>query len=116
MRTRLLIVAAAFLAGNALAKLPDPSPEAAAAAGAKKAQADHTAKVGAYALCKSQDSTVKRYMASPAGKGKKAASMPPCADPGKFVAPAAPAAMATAPAAAAPAPAATAAPAAGPKK
>lgn len=102
MKTRLLVVAAAFLAGNALAKLPDPSPEAKDAAGLKKAQADHAAKVGAYALCKSQDSTAKRYMASPPGKGKKGASLPPCADPGKFVAPAspaAPAAMAAAPAA-----------------
>ena len=99
MRTRLLLIAAAFLAGNALAKLPDPSPEAKAAAEAKKAQADQTGKIGAYELCKSQDRTAKRYLASPAGKGKKGASLPPCADPGKFVAPAAPAAMAAAPAA-----------------
>lgn len=99
-----LFLAATLVAGGALAKLPDATPEAKAKADLTKAENAHKDKIGTYLLCQSQDKTVKRYLASAEGKGKKPASLPPCADPGKFVPPPAMAAVAPAPAAA-PAPA-----------
>jgi hypothetical protein len=108
------------LCGTASAKLPDPSPEAKEKAALTKAENAHKDKIGNYQLCQSQDVAAKKYLASAAGKGKKGDAVPPCADPGKFVAPppapaavaapaAAPAPVAAAPAAAAPAAAAPAA-------
>lgn len=106
MKAFALFAATALFAGVASAKLPDPSPEAKAKADLTKAENAHKDKIGAYQLCQSQDRAAKRYLASPAGKGKKAASLPPCADPGKFVPPEVVAAAPAAAAAPAPAPAA----------
>lgn len=100
-----LFLAATLVAGGALAKLPDATPEAKAKAELTKAETAHKGKIEAYQLCQSQDKTAKKYLSSAEGKGKKAASLPPCADPGKFVPPPA-ATVAAAPAAAAAAPAA----------
>jgi hypothetical protein len=109
--TLILAAAAVVFAGSAFAKLPDASPEAKEKAALTKAENAHKDKIAAYQLCQSQDKAAKRYLASPQGKGKKPASLPPCADPGKFVPPPPAAVVAAAPAAAAaPAPA-TAAPA-----
>lgn len=110
-----LILAAALVtvfAGGAFAKLPDTTPEAKEKAALTKAENAHKDKIGAYQLCQSQDKAAKKYLASPEGKSKKPASLPPCADPGKFVPPPPAAVVAAAPAAAAPAaaPAAAAAP------
>lgn len=90
---------ATLVAGGALARLPDATPEAKAKAELTKAETAHKGKIEAYQLCQSQDKAAKKYLASPEGKGKKPASLPACADPGKFVPP--PAAMAAAPAPAA---------------
>lgn len=98
-----ILVAALFAAG-ALAKLPDVTPEAKAKAELTKAENAHKDKIANYQLCQSQDKTAKKYLASAEGKGKKPASLPPCADPGKFVPPPPAATVAAAPAAA-PAPA-----------
>lgn len=113
-----LIFAAAvatLFVGSALAKMPDATPEAKAKADLTKAENAHKDKIAAYQLCQSQDKAAKRYLAAPEGKGKKPASQPPCADPGKFVPPPPVAVVAAAPAAAA-APAPAAAPAAAPTK
>jgi len=110
MKAVAFILSAALVAGSAFAKLPDPSPEAKEKAALTKAENAHKDKIAAYQVCQSQDKTAKRYLATPAGKGKKAAGGAPCADPGKFVPP--PVTVAAAPAAApAPVPAAAAAPA-----
>ncbi|MDP3513008.1 MAG: formate dehydrogenase [Sulfuritalea sp.] len=102
----ILILAATLVAGGALAKLPDATPEAKAKAELTKAETAHKGKIEAYQLCQSQDKAAKKYLSSAEGKGKKAASLPPCADPGKFVPPPPAAMVATAPAAAPAAPAA----------
>lgn len=98
-----LILAAA--SATAFAKLPPLSDEAKAAADEAKAKAAHTAKVGAYLVCKSQDKVVAHVQKTNKAKVGKPEATPPCADPGKFVY--------TPPeaAAAAPAPAVAAAPA-----
>lgn len=99
------ILAAALFAAGALAKLPDVTPEAKAKAELTKAENAHKDKIANYQLCQSQDKTAKKYLASAEGKGKKPASLPPCADPGKFVPPPMAAAAPAAAPAAVPAPA-----------
>lgn len=124
MKSTVLLIALAALAGTALAKLPAPvlSDEAKAKAAEAAAKTAHGAKVEAYLLCKWQDKVAAHYLAE-AKKAGHAAAAPtataPCADPGAFVytpAPPAPAAapVAAAAPAAAPAPATAAVPA--PKK
>ena len=75
------------VAFSAQAKLAAPSPEAKAKADLTKAENAHKDKIAAFQLCKSQDVAAKKYLSSAAGKGKKADTTPPCADPGKFVPP-----------------------------
>lgn len=81
-----------FTAPWALAKLPAPSPEAAAKAEEAKAKTAWSDKVAAFQLCKSQDRTAAAYQKAAAAAGR-ASSAPvataPCADPGPFVPPAA---------------------------
>ncbi|MCK9380709.1 MAG: formate dehydrogenase [Sulfuritalea sp.] len=113
MKAVAFILSAALVAGSAFAKLPDPSPEAKEKAALTKAENAHKDKIAAYQVCQSQDKTAKRYLATPAGKGKKTTGGAPCADPGKFVPPVTVAAAPAAAPAPAPAPAA-AAPAAAP--
>ena len=96
----------AMLSVSALAKLPPLSDEAKAKADETKAKAAHTAKVEAYALCKSQDKVAAHVQKTNKAKAGKPVTTPACTDPGKFVytpPEAAPAASAVAPVAAAPA-------------
>lgn len=82
-----------------LAKLPAPSDEAKAKATEAAAKTAWSGKVAGYQLCKSQDKVAAHFYktAKATGKETKAApTLPPCADPGPFVA--APAANAGAPA------------------
>lgn len=97
----------------AWAKLPAVSDEAKGKAAEAAAKTAHGNKVADFQLCKSMDKTAIKYyasMKSAAKETKPATETPACADPGPFVAPAAPGAPAAA-APAAPAPAAAAAPA-----
>ncbi|HEX6363752.1 MAG TPA: hypothetical protein VFZ93_12390 [Albitalea sp.] len=93
------------------AKLPAPSPEAAAKAEEAKAKAAWNDKVAAFKLCQAMDRVAASYRqtAKAAGnEGKPATDTPPCSDPGPFVA-AAPAASKPLEAAGAHSPPATAA-------
>jgi hypothetical protein len=98
MKKLSILLVTLLSSGFVLAKLPAPTPEAAAAAELAKAKTAHGDKVGAYKLCLSQNEVANKY--------KKAGAPAPaaCVNPGPFVAPtAAPAAPAAAPAPAAPA-------------
>lgn len=114
MNKKILIVAAALIAGAAFAKLPVPvlTEEAKLKAAEATAKTAHGNKVADYQLCLSREKTAAHFFktAKAAGKETKPATeTPACADPGAFVfsPPVAPA-TATAPAApAAPVPAAT---------
>ena len=109
MKQPLMALTLALMGTAALAKLPPLSEEAKAKAEEAKAKAAHTAKVDAYALCKSQDKVAAHVQKTNKAKAGKPVATPACADPGPFVyTPAAPAAPAAA-AAPAPAPAQTAA-------
>lgn len=72
------------LSALAQAKLPPPSPEAAAKAAEAAAKAAHTAKVDNYKLCLYQDKAVAHYRKT-AKDAKPAAGTPACTDPGPFV-------------------------------
>lgn len=93
---KITVLLMTLLSSVAFAKLPAPTPEAAAAADLAKARTDHAGKVGNYQLCLSQNDVASKY--------KKAGAPAPgaCTNPGPFVAP-----VAAAPAAA-PVPAAKA--------
>ena len=117
MKQSLTALMLALIGGAALAKLPPPSDEAKAKAEETKAKAAHTAKVEAYALCKSQDKVAAHVQKTNKAKAGKPAATPACADPGPFVyTPAPPAPATAAPAAAPAAQTAAAAPAAAAKK
>jgi hypothetical protein len=111
MNKALFALTLACLSATAFAKLPPLNDEAKAKADEAKAKTAYTAKVDAYALCKSQDKVAAHVQKTNKAKAGKPETTPPCADPGKFVytppeAPAAaPAAAASAPAAVAAAPA-----------
>lgn len=72
------------LSALAQAKLPPPSPEAAAKAAEAAAKAAHTAKVDNYKLCLYQDKAAAHYRKT-AKEAKPATATPACADPGPFV-------------------------------
>ena len=114
MKKSLTTLMLALLGTAALAKLPPPSDEAKAKAEEAKAKAAHTAKVEAYALCKSQDKVAAHVQKTNKAKAGKPVATPACADPGPLVytPPAPAAAVAAAPAA----PAAAASPGATAKK
>ena len=106
-----LMLLAALAAPMAVAKLPAPvlTDEAKAKAAEAAAKTAWGNKVADYQLCKSMDKAAVKYYSAMKAAGKEAkppTEVPPCADPGPFVAappaPAAPAASAPAPAAAAP--------------
>ena len=108
MKKSLTTLMLALIGTAALAKLPPPSDEAKAKAEEAKAKAAHTAKVEAYALCKSQDKVAAHVQKTNKAKAGKPVATPACADPGPFVyTPPAPAAAAVAAAPAAPAAAAS---------
>lgn len=114
MKKSLTTLMLALIGTAAFAKLPPPSDEAKAKAEEAKAKAAHTAKVEAYALCKSQDKVAAHVQKTNKAKAGKPVATPACADPGPFVytPPAPAAAVAAAPAA----PAAAASPGAAAKK
>jgi hypothetical protein len=82
MKKLSLLLATLMTSGLVMAKLPAPTPEAAAAAELAKAKTAHAGKVGAYQLCKSQNDIANKY--------KKAGTPAPaaCVNPGPFVPPA----------------------------
>ena len=87
-------VAISLFAAMVTAKLPPPSDEAKAKASEAAAKTAHADKMGAYKLCKSMDKVAADYQAAAKKAGKPAppvTATPPCADPGPFVAAAAPA-------------------------
>jgi len=86
-----MIVAA--VAGLATAKMPPPTPDAKAASAEAAAKAAWADKVGLYQLCQSQDRTADAYRKGLKAKGKAApppTAVPPCVDPGPYVAQAQP--------------------------
>ncbi|CAG9175704.1 hypothetical protein LMG23992_03025 [Cupriavidus laharis] len=96
-RFLMLIALAAGTVGTqaALAKLPPPTDAQKAKAAETKARSDWAAKVAAFQLCKSQDKTAARYYSDMKARGNPTRApmqTPPCADPGPFMPPAAPAA------------------------
>lgn len=72
--------------GLAFAKLPAQSPEAQATAAAAKEKAAWSDKVAAYQLCLAQDETAQHYFTTKKADGKPSANVPPCTDPGPYVA------------------------------
>lgn len=95
-----------MLAGIAAAKLPPPAAEAQAKAAEAKDKAAWADKVAAYQLCRAQDKVVAHYQktkgseakpaaaapvapatpATPATPAAAAPAIPPCQDPGPYVA------------------------------
>ncbi|MGW8391770.1 hypothetical protein [Pseudoduganella sp. HUAS MS19] len=82
------IVALVLLAGccAAQAKLPAPTEEQKAAAAAAKDKQAWNDKVAAYKLCQAQDRVAAHYFKAKASSAKPSAALPPCADPGPYVA------------------------------
>lgn len=81
-RSLTLALGAAGVCSIAVAKLPPPSPEAAAKAAEAAAKSAWAGKVDAYKLCMVQDRLAARYRSPAAG----AAATPPaaCINPGPF--------------------------------
>jgi len=90
MRLSVVVIAAAsFAAGAALAKLPPQSDEAKAKAAETANKAAWNDKVSAYQLCRSMDRVATTYRAQAAGAGKSASApeqTAACADPGPYAA------------------------------
>ena len=61
MKKLSLLLVTLLSSGFVFAKLPAPTPEAAAAADLAKARTAHGDKVGAYQLCKSQNEVANKY-------------------------------------------------------
>ena len=81
-RSSLLALCAASFCTLASAKLPAPSPEAAAKAAEAAAKAAWAGKVDSYKLCLSQDKVAAHYRkTTPSAKPAAATA---CADPGPF--------------------------------
>ncbi len=81
-----LLAFAAFSAASVThAKIPPLTPEAKAAADAKKSKTEWTEKVAAYKLCQTQDRIAARYFKMHAEAKKPTVEVPPCADPGPYV-------------------------------
>lgn len=85
MKKITLALVALAVSGIAQAKLPAPSPEAQAAAAAAKEKAAWGDKVAAYKLCQAQDKVAARYFKEK-NASKPSVEVPPCADPGPYVA------------------------------
>ena len=79
-RSSLLALCAGGLCSVALAKLPAPTPEAAAKAAEAAAKAAWSGKVDNYKLCQAQDRVAAHYRKT-AKDAKPAAASAPCADP-----------------------------------
>lgn len=77
---------ALLVAFAARAKLPAPTEEQKAAAAAAKDKQAWSDKVAAYKLCLAQDRVAAYYFKTKGSGGKPSAALPPCADPGPYVA------------------------------
>lgn len=89
----LAALALAALTTTAQARLPPPSDAQEVKAEETRAKAAWSDKVAAYQLCLSQNRTAVYYLRDMKARGNPAgtpAGLPPCADPGPFVPPAAP--------------------------
>jgi hypothetical protein len=73
-------------AGTVHAALPAPTEEQKAAAAAAKEKQAWSDKVAAYKLCLAQDRVAATYFKAKGGGSKSSAALPPCSDPGPFVA------------------------------
>jgi hypothetical protein len=80
------LLALAFVATSAVAKLPPLSDEAKAKAAETAARTAWSDKVAAYQLCESQNRVAAGYLdkARAAGKTLQPAATPACSDPGPF--------------------------------
>ena len=83
-RSSLLALCAASVCTLASAKLPAPSPEAAAKAAEASAKAAWAGKVDNYKLCLSQDKVAAHYRKTTPSAKPAAAGGAACADPGPF--------------------------------
>lgn len=79
----MLMAAASMICSAAFAKLPPPSPEAAAKAAEAAARTAWAGKVENYKLCQWQDRVAAHYRKT-TSDAKPAVSTAPCADPGPF--------------------------------
>ena len=90
MRSTLSVaLIAATLAAPAIAKLPEPSPDAKAKAAEAAAKAAWGDKVAAYKLCQSMDRVADAYRQKAKAAGKEVpapAATPACANPGPYAA------------------------------
>ena len=83
-RSTALALCAASLCTLASAKLPAPSPEAAAKAAEASAKTAWAGKVDGYKLCLSQDKVAAHYRKTTPSAKPAAAGGAACADPGPF--------------------------------
>ena len=88
MNKLMLALIAVAVSGAAVAKLPAQTDEAKAAAAAAKDKAAWSDKVSAYQLCMAQDKVALHYQKTKGGK-KPSVEVPPCTNPGSYVAAAA---------------------------
>jgi len=84
IRTSLLALCAAGVCTLASAKLPAPTPEAAAKAAEAAAKTAWAGKVDSYKLCLSQDKVAAHYRKTTPSAKPAAAGAAACADPGPF--------------------------------
>ena len=83
-RIFLMAVCAATVSSAALAKLPAPSPEAAAKSAEAAAKTAWSGKVDTYKLCLAQDRVVAHYRKTTPTAKPPAAAGAACSDPGPF--------------------------------
>lgn len=81
----LLALCAAAVCTQAAAKLPAPTPEAAAKAAEASAKAAWAGMIGNYQLCLAQDRAAAHYRKNQPAAPAASTATPACADPGPFV-------------------------------
>jgi hypothetical protein len=85
MKKILIALLGTMLMASAAAKLPPLSDEAKAKAAETKNKAAWSDKVAAYQLCESQNRVAGEYLKR-TGKPKPTVAVPPCTNPGPYVA------------------------------
>ena len=85
MKNLLIALIGLMVMGVATAKLPPLSDEAKAKADEAKNKTAWSDKVAAYKLCQAQDKVAATYLKQ-TGKPKPTMEIPPCSDPGAYVA------------------------------
>ena len=85
MKNMTIVLLGLMTAGAAMAKLPPLSNEEQAKAAETKNKNAWNDKVAAYQLCNVQDRVAARYLKEK-GAAKPAVEMPPCQNPGPYVA------------------------------